>query len=289
VWTIEALDRGSLIHEVLAQFFASLQEEVRPAPDEAYGPRDYALVEELAEAAFANCEARGATGHPLAWANARRAILADLRAFLAADRRWRAEQGARPGYLEQCFGFGDPTSWPAAELMVSDQAFRFRGKIDRIDLDRDRVRAWVFDYKTGSAYPDALFADDPVAAGQHVQIALYTHVVRALFPEVRQVGGAYWFATTKGGFKRVELSSDDATVEGRLVEVVDVVARGVRAGSFPQTPGEESQGGFVNCRYCPYDRICPPRRDRVWERKQRDPIAAIASELGRDGNVTAEE
>jgi RecB family exonuclease len=289
VWTIEALDRGNVIHEVLATFFATLREQGRPSPDESYTPRDYALLEELAEVALAKCEERGVIGHPLAWANVRRAILGDLRAFLAADRRWRAERKAWPTYLEQGFGLGDPRSWPAAQVRVGGQTFRFRGTIDRIDLDRDQGRAWVFDYKTGSPNSDALFAEDPVAGGQHVQIALYTHVVRTLVSEVRQVGGAYWFATTKGGFKQVELSADDETVETRLVEVVEVVARGVRAGSFPQIPGDEAQGGFVNCRYCPYDRICPPRRDRVWERKQHDPVAAIASELGRDGNAEAEE
>jgi hypothetical protein len=289
VWSIEALDRGSVIHEVLAKFFAALAEKGRPGPDDDYGPRDFALMQELAEAAFAACEERGVTGHPLAWANARRAIIAELRAFLAADRRWRAERGLRPLYLEQRFGSGDIASWPAAEVAVGGQTFRFRGAIDRIDVDRNHNEAWVFDYKTGSAYRSALLAQDPVAAGQHVQLALYTHVVRERFPEVTRVGGAYWFATTRGGFKRVELSADDDKVETRLVDVVGVVARGVRAGSFPQNPGAADQGNFANCRYCGYDRICPVHRDRVWERKRIDPIAAIVSELEQDGNVGAEE
>jgi RecB family exonuclease len=280
LWTLAALDRGELIHQVLAEFFATLAKEGRPRRDEEYGPSDVALIERLAEEQFATYADRGATGHPVAWRNVRRAILDDLRAFLAADVRWRAKRGLRPIAFEQRFGYADGESWPAVDVPVGNMVLKFRGKIDRIDLDPTGRAAWVFDYKTGSSGGYASFDDDPVAAGQHVQIALYTRVVRERFPQLEQVGGAYWFATRRGGFERREMTADVTTVDQRLSNALEIVVRGIRTGSFPQVPGVEDRGSFAHCHYCDFDRICPARRDSAWQRKQSDPIAAIVTELG---------
>jgi hypothetical protein len=44
--------------------------------------------------------------------------------------------------------------------------------------------------------------------------------------------------------------------------VVSAIEEGVRAGVFPAVPGEEDPwyGGFTNCRYCDFDRVCSQRR-----------------------------
>ena len=31
-------------------------------------------------------------------------------------------------------------------------------------------------------------------------------------------------------------------------------------------PGERDRDSYVNCRYCPFDRLCAADRDREWER-----------------------
>jgi hypothetical protein len=55
--SLSALDRGSIIHDVLDRFVAEAGD----------GPRDRARLREIGEAACADAEARGVTGRRLLW------------------------------------------------------------------------------------------------------------------------------------------------------------------------------------------------------------------------------
>ena len=114
-------------------------------------------------------------------------------------------------------------------------------------------------------------------AGRHVQLALYRRAVLASMPELAEddVDGAFWFVSSRGEFKMLPSEPGHGDTDRRLEEVLDVTARGIRGGYFPQVPGPETSrpGRFSwdNCVYCPYDRVCPTGRDAVWERKQESP------------------
>lgn len=325
-WTIDALERGALIHEILEAFFRELRQRGEPRPDQRYGPGDVALLERIAAERFTRIEASGITGHPIAWENERRRILADLRVFLAEDEQWRIEQALTPWHFEQPFGFGLDGSWPALDVQLPVAAaeitalhaefaanganhrqsdgihsveaaeaplravarLRFRGLIDRIDLDAARGRAHVFDYKTGSAGTYDGLAKDPVVGGQHVQLALYGRAVRRNLPGVTTVSATFWFITARGEFKQIGPTADEEAIAARLDEVLSVIARGIGAGAFPQVPGDFKNGDFVNCRNCDFERVCPAHshRDALWKRKQADPLAALHQMLApttRDG------
>ena len=129
-------------------------------------------------------------------------------------------------------------------------------------------------YKTGSSSSYAQLADDPVAAGRLVQLALYAEAVRGALGTDFEVGSAYWFISSRGGFERISLPAAQATVDERLRTVLRTVAGGIRNGVFPQVPGEidEFRDTFANCRYCDYTRVCPNGRDQQWERKQRSTL-----------------
>ena len=329
-WTITPLERGSLVHGVLEEFFLELRRRDQPRPDQRYSPADTALVEHIADKRFSALEASGTTGHPIAWENEKRRILADLRAFLSEDEKWRIAQAMVPSYFEQGFGFETDGSWPALDVTISfnprddalfsehvfentggqlqpdhrfsantaepsswqDTRIRFRGFIDRIDLNTTRGHAYVFDYKTGSKTPYKELQNDPVAAGQHVQLALYGRAVRRNLANVTAVGAAFWFITSKGQFEQLGMPGDETSIAARLDEVLKVISRGIRAGAFPQVPGAFDRDTFVNCRYCDFERICPApsRRAGVWKRKQSDPLAALHLQLslaatGDDGRA----
>jgi hypothetical protein len=168
------------------------------------------------------------------------------------------------------------------ELPVGEGTLRFRGYIDRVDVSPDGRRAYVFDYKTGKPDKYRGLETDPVLRGQHMQMAVYTRAVRAALDKDIEVGGAYWFVTSKGEFRQVALPADPALVEGRLDAALTAVSVGIQQGVFPAVPGEESRGGFSKCDHCPYDRVCTTTRDEEWERKQHDgcaPFLALANGL----------
>src|SRR5207244_10213837 len=114
------------------------------------------------------------------WENERRAILVDLQTFLIKDEELRAD-GLVPALFEQGFGMpGD--SWE--ELTVDlggGRSARLRGRIDRIDLGPDPAapeEARLIDYKTGRAYEERDFADDPLVGGPRVQPSVYAAAIR---------------------------------------------------------------------------------------------------------------
>ncbi|MHB8618362.1 MAG: PD-(D/E)XK nuclease family protein [Chloroflexota bacterium] len=266
-WTITPLDKGSLIHDVLDAFFKELRQAGRPAWDEAYGPADFARLEGLARQRCDDAERRGITGHHLLWERARGVILADLAGLLREDERWRRDQRLEPRYFEQAFGSEEETAWPGVTLRLGDADLRFRGYIDRVDVDPDGRRAYIFDYKTGKAQPYEDLPADPVMAGRQIQLALYSRAVRQALGEGVSTGAAYWFVTARAGFKRIALPADTAAVDRRLEGLLAAVAAGVRRGAFPQVPGEEDSRGWANCAYCAFDRVCPSGRDDMWHRK----------------------
>ena len=283
-WAISAIDRGSLIHAILEEFFRTLQAGGRPAIGEAYTQADRELLEELARQHFVRVESLGQTGYRLAWLNEQTAIQLDLRSVLTKDEEFRTRFAVRPEFFEQGFGWAE--GWPAAEVTLADGAVvRLRGYIDRVDLGDGE--AYVTDYKTGSSYGKKDFDTDPVVAGTKVQLAVYSNAVRR-FLESRdtpagQVTASYWFISTKGNFQRIEVS-DGVAADQRLAEIMEVVNEGLTVGAFPQVPGED-QGGipkrpaFSNCVFCDYHRVCPTGRDQIRERKKSEEGAALPQRL----------
>src|SRR5205814_1738091 len=87
-------------------------------------------------------------------------------------------------------------------------------------------------------------------------------------PEIR---AAYWQVVAKYAFRFIEQPLN-ASLEDRLRDVLTAVHAGVKAGAFPQVPGEETQRidtlTWESCAYCEFDRICPPERRQLWERKR---------------------
>jgi len=274
-WTIDARERGSLIHEVLEGFFRAVWAPEQARPNQAYSERDQSLLRDLAREAFAAVESRGVVGHALDWGVTRRQILADLQEYLERDTAWRQETGFSPRLFEQPFGVRE--GWPVLRVPVEGEVLAFRGIIDRIDRN-EAGRVHVADYKTGSGLDYQGIKKDPVLAGQRLQLALYNRAARENLANATGVSSAFWFITTRGGFEQVAVESTDL-VDERLASVLEVIARGIRAGHFPMVPGENAQIGFANCGYCDFDRICPTRRDLQARRKAGDPRATVHQEL----------
>jgi hypothetical protein len=276
-WTINPLQRGILIHEILDRFFRELQAAGRLGPDDHFTAADHARLDALAREAFAELEATGRTGHPLAWENVRTTILADLHTLLEKDEEWRRAEQLQPARFEQPFGFEhDPISWPPATVPLADgRTISFRGAIDRVDFSPPGVvprRALVIDYKSGGAYGYADLRQDPLLGGRHVQLALYGRALRlglGAAADDLEVRAEYRFVSAKGEFVRLGVTVD-AALEERLGQVVEVAADGVSNGIFLAEPGPRDRNSFQNCRYCDYDRVCATTRDELWERKHAE-------------------
>ncbi len=271
---MEATARGELIHRVLDTFFKEMKARRRPSPGEPWSEEDRTLLMRLAQQAMAQAGERGLTGLDLYSEHELRTMRADLGRFLEADSAFRRETGAVPTELE--------TEIPPAEIA----GVRLRGRVDRIDRTPDGKRAWVIDYKTGSSSGFADITSDPLMGGTKLQLPVYLQAV----PDAAEALAMYWFITQKGGFERVTY---EATAENRALfeRAIAAIVGGIRAGSFPAVPGDENEyyGGFHNCQFCEFDRICSRRRDYELSAKGGDRDMAPWQEVARAARREDEE
>ena len=267
-WAIGPAERGTLIHRILEEFFAEVAASGHPAPGERYTRDDLQRLDEIAGRAFREAEQGGICGHPLVWANERDAIRADLRTLLEKDAEDRAA-GWRPARTEQRFGYEDVVgSWPALTVSLGDgRSVAMRGSIDRVDVNASGG-ARVIDYKTGKSKTVVASAANLLDGGRQLQLAVYGRAVRehqrAQEGRARPVQAMYWYATTRGGFSRSEVTVDE-TIEEALADVLRLIDTGIRGGCFPQVPGNKDEfwATYDNCRYCPYHTLCPAARETL--------------------------
>ncbi len=283
--TISALDRGSLVHDILEEF---IREAVAagniPQPGQAWdqGARDRLL--EITQSHFREAERRGVTGRALLWDLAKQEILDDLETFLEEDASVRALHGTTRIMAEADFGMGGE----ALSVHDPETGLFFRGRIDRIDLSEDGASALVIDYKTGSPLPYKGLDDDVIDRGKRLQLGVYSLAAHTIFPESTDVTAAYWFTRTSARPRFAPSSHfdiDDGETRERFRHGVASIIEGIGAGLFPARPGawvgHPENPGHENCRYCDFNSLCPARRGDLWQRKRSD--LAVAGYLTLSG------
>jgi len=260
VTEISPAAKGTLVHLVLERFITEVlgRPEGAPAPNKPWTRADRARVRELAEDEFIAEEARGTTGRPLTWRRAQADILADLETFLTKDDEHRRSNDVRPARAEMAFGMGQEE--PLTIELPGGRLLTFRGQADRVDA-REDGRLVVLDYKTGKGDAYQHLEEDPVQAGQNLQLGIYAEAAKAQLGS-DQVEAYYWMISSRGSFKRHGyLWSEDK--RSRFLDVTEAIVDGIESGMFAAQPGEYSTfwGTHDGCSFCDFDRICPRDRD----------------------------
>lgn len=265
LFELSALDKGSMIHEILETFVADAIADGHLL--DAWTTVDQAQLLTIAESVFASYAADGRTGRTLFWERDHTAIVSDLVRFLEKDNE-RLATGLRPIHTELSFG-GVPLDLPSGHQLL------LGGAVDRIDRAPDGSLV-VLDYKTGGVYDEdkALCEEAPHANGKRLQLFLYALAARHVIDPDATVRSEYWFNTSKGKYKRIGY---DVTpeVEAGVTAVVDTIVEGIAAGIFPAHPDAPTGWSFgYQCDYCSPDGGSVAERYREWERKRLDPAMA---------------
>jgi ATP-dependent helicase/nuclease subunit B len=276
---LKPIDRGNVVHEVLDRFLGELIGVAgvgRPWSDE-----HRARLHEILDVAFADVEARGATGRRLLWDRSRRQLHAQLDAFLDYDSTYRLDRDAETIATELSFGRGAGAP-PPIEIKCSDgRTLRIIGSIDRVDRFADG-RLAVIDYKSGSVTGyKKLSLEDPVLGGTLLQLPIYAHAARTAVsdPGEEPVDASYWFVLRDLKHPRGYLV--EPSVEDALDHALRVIVDGIEHGIFAARPPEPGWQMFVECPYCDPDAMGTTDTHRGWLRKLAAPELADYVDLIR--------
>jgi ATP-dependent helicase/nuclease subunit B len=259
---IDALTRGSIVHEILDRF---VTEQIGSGGAAPWSPAATALLVAIGAEVFDDYAERGLTGHRVFSSRDRTRMLADL-------AEWARFDDGTP--------FGAEWRFDAAPYVLPDgQTLTFRGSVDRLDhMPGGTVR--VTDYKTGKADRYSKLTEaDPHNGGSHLQLAVYAAAVHADTGSA-DITTRYWFASSKGEWKSAGYPFTD-DIRRRVAEALAVIADGITGGTFPLRPPKTPGYGYVDCWYCSPDGLSTSEVRRSWERKRSDPsLGAYATFVG---------
>ncbi len=267
---MDPLARGTAIHSILENFLRNSGEEIfRSASQET-------LQASLERLALKELEIVRPVGIPdLLWEIERDSLLAMLRNWIQFEIQ-RSDPDMRIARLEQSFGqFGKEQESAAFRVKAGRHEFRFRGRIDRVDVSHDGKRARVIDYKTGTL-PESMSENKrtPLMSGERIQVVVYRGALQNLdaFKGVESIVGEYLHLQPKDG-ETAPCSFGDEELQKAaqaLPAILEIVGDGIEGGIFfARTSGAVRPYG--HCEYCDYLTICGKERKQREERKAKDP------------------
>ena len=269
--------RGIIYHEIYRRFLQELKKENKlPIADgelDEYKER----IKSIARNEFHEFEEASLCGDESSWFEKKVEIFRGMDDFVINESGYSVFE---PRLFEFAFG----RDKKAVRLNLgSNVEQQYAGRIDRVDFDSTGRKCCVIDYKTGK--PNK-YKDNSFAGGKQLQLPLYLNSIDQLVTElddIRDSSAQYYFATTKGGFKKICFNGENfLDRKDDLIRLIQGVLTGTRMGIFIPTPEDikPNNAGVldgVNCSYCDFRQVCPVDLAAIYERKRPD--AAIEAFL----------
>jgi ATP-dependent helicase/nuclease subunit B len=280
-------ERGTILHETLYQLLTGLREgdqDIRTISDEAYGM----LTTQITKGHTTSAE--HTKHHPFVRLDSEAVFsppppgIGMLQKFIDTERKFE-KFITKPSFFEATFGLPiaeekrDKTLYRKEHIEI--EGMKFRGKIDRIDMDMDSGIFSVTDYKTRTS---ATIKD--IEEGISLQLPLYLRIAEDLLraqigdKEMTGVAGIYHtllgkeskqqlalglhefagqaFEGHKSGGKNTligerETVEDFAAIIEKTVEFAKSYVEGITRGEFPLVKESYAE---TACRFCDYKKVC---------------------------------
>jgi hypothetical protein len=252
--SIGPLERGELIHKILARIFVDLKAKGLLPLSAAPAGEVRAIAGEAIDRILGSFPESASVGFPVFWEMEQRIVRESVLLFLEEERLEGGE--FVPELFEKSFGRKrDPLEVP---FECGGRTVLFHGRIDRIDT-APGGRFRVVDYKTGKLTG----ADQDLARGSALQLPVYLLAASRILGLDLVRGEARYRRIGIGEGKSVVSFLGERWDESReaFTAIVDVIAGGVERGVF-FAPADE-QG----CRNCVVGIACSSGAARLFEIK----------------------
>jgi CRISPR/Cas system-associated exonuclease Cas4 (RecB family) len=266
---MDPLTKGSLFHEVLAEFFRALQQQ-KMAMATTPMDRVFEVLDATLTRVAANYAELLAPAVERVWQDEIAGIRTDLHIWareLAASTAWE------PWLFEFSFGLPDlPGRDPNSrrEPVTIDGRFILRGAIDLIERRPGTKILRVTDHKTSKNRSER---GSVIGHGQQLQPVIYSLAVEAATGATVE-SARFSYCTTAGGFTEHNVPINERT-RGMGIEALEIIDRSVELGMLPPAPAEKA------CTFCDFLPVCGPNQERRARRKAREQIGDLLELRGR--------
>ena len=274
---MDPLTKGSLFHQVQAEFFRALQEAklsiVSSKRERVLETLDLTLVRIAAE-----YYERLAPAIDRVWHDEIASMRTDLRVWvdqLATNADWE------PWLFEFAFGLpGQPGHDPESlkDPVTVNERFILRGSVDLVERKPGTKILRVTDHKTGK---NRSSKGSFIGGGTQLQPIIYSLAVEeALRLRSGQAtgytveSGRFSYCTTPGGFTDHAVPINERT-RRMGIELLEIIDRAVELGMLPPAPAERA------CGMCDFLTVCGPDQERRFNRKSKSEIADLIELRGR--------
>jgi len=266
---MDPLTKGSLFHEVLAEFFRALQQRNMTLPSTPVEAVLEVLDTTLTRVA-ANYAEQLAPAVDRVWQDEIASIRTDLHIWA---RNFAQSPGWEPWLFEFAFGLAntpghDPNS--RRDPVTIDGRFILRGAIDLVERRPGAKILRVTDHKTSKNRSER---GSIIGHGQQLQPVIYSLAVEAATGWTVETA-RFSYCTTAGGFTEHTVSIDERT-RAMGIEALEIIDRAVELGMLPPAPAEKA------CAFCDFLSVCGPNQERRARRKSRKEISDLIELRGR--------
>jgi CRISPR/Cas system-associated exonuclease Cas4 (RecB family) len=260
---MDPLTKGSLFHQVQAEFFRALQKANLSI---VTGKRQRVLktLDATLERIAAEYYELLAPAIDRVWQDEIASMRTDLRVWvdqLATNAEWE------PWLFEFAFGLpGQPGHDPASlkDPVTINGRFILRGSVDLVERKPGTKILRVTDHKTGkNRSSKGAF----IGGGAQLQPIIYSLAVEEATGNTVE-SGRFSYCTTAGGFTDHAVPINERT-RRMGIEVLEIIDRAVELGMLPPAPADRA------CGMCDFLTVCGPDRERAARKKAPNQIADL--------------
>jgi ATP-dependent helicase/nuclease subunit B len=290
---ITALEKGTILHEVLFKFYIDRRSEGLPPLFDCSEIEFQQAVENLI--ALTQEKLNTLPESDLFTFLVKELLLGTpttrgiIHEFLDNERNRKLE--VKPSYFEVPIGKRIGGRQNTDNILFSEEVVqvvkvKIRGKVDRIDVSNNHFT--VIDYKTGSDIPTI----DDIRSGLSLQLPIYLYVIELLISKKLQMqlspaAGLYYILKSSideqfglsnkeldgVGFnlnkKRKGFVDNDVQLRKIINESIKFVNEYVEAISRGAFPVATEENMIKACKYCEFDKICRKQTLTTEQTKQR--------------------